>query len=156
MKKIVVAATAAAAFALPAAPAAAVDFTGFRIGANVGYADEGSEDAITYAANAGYDFQSGGAVFGITAEIGDSDETGRDLAIGGRVGGVVGGSTLLYVHGSYTNLNAGGFNFEGVRGGLGIEFAVSDNFYINSEYRYSDYDSGLDVHGVVVGAGFRF
>lgn len=146
----------AAALALVPAQAAAADFSGFRIGANIGYADEGSEDAITYAVNAGYDFQSGGGVFGITAELGDSNETGRDIAVGGRAGGVIGSNTLLYVHGAYTNLNAAGFNFEGVRGGAGIEFAVSDNVYFNTEYRYSDYDSGLDFHGVVVGAGFRF
>lgn len=146
----------AAALALSASPAMAADFSGFRVGANVGYADEGDEDAITYAVNAGYDFDLGGAVFGLQAELGDSNETGRDIAAGARIGGVVGSNVLIYAHGGYTNLNAGGFNFEGIRGGAGVEFAVSDNAYVNAEYRYSNYDSGLDFHGVVVGAGFRF
>jgi outer membrane immunogenic protein len=146
----------AAALAFTATPALAADFSGFRIGANVGYADEGAEDAVTYAVNAGYDFQTNGAVIGITAELGDSNETGRDLALSGRVGGVVGERVLIYGHGGYTNLNAGGFNFEGIRGGAGVEFAVSDNAYINAEYRYSNYDSCLDFHGVVAGFGFRF
>lgn len=146
----------AAALVLSATPAVAADFSGFRLGANVGYADEGDEDAITYAANIGYDFQTGGAVIGITGEVGDSNETGRDFALSGRVGGVVGSSTLIYGHGGYTNLNAGGFNFEGIRAGAGVEFAVSDNAYVNAEYRYSNYDSGLDFHGAVVGGGFRF
>ena len=146
----------AAALALFSTSAVAADFEGFRIGANVGYADEGSEDAVTYAVNAGYDFNLGGAVIGVTGELGDSSETGRDIAAGARVGGIVGSNVLLYAHAGYTNLNAGGFNFEGIRGGAGVEFAVSENVYLNSEYRYSDYDSGLDFHGVVVGAGFRF
>ena len=155
MKKLILAGAAALAFA--STPAFAADFTGPRIGANVGYADEGSEDAITFAVNAGYDFRLGqGAIAGVTVELGDSDETGRDLYAGARIGGIVSDRVMLYAHGGYTNLNAGGFNFEGIRGGVGAEFAVSERVYLNTEYRYSDYDSGLDFHGAVVGVGFRF
>ena len=158
MKKIILAGAAALAFAsTPAFAADANDFSGGRIGVNVGYADEGDEDAFTFAVNAGYDFRlSEGARAGVTVEVGDSDETGRDLYAGARVGGVVSNRALLYVHGGYTNLNAGGFNFEGIRAGVGAEYAVSDRVYLNAEYRYSDYDSGLDFHGAVVGVGFRF
>ena len=156
MKKIILAGAAALAFV--STPAFAADFTGGRVGVNVGYADEGSEDAFTYAVNAGYDFRlgQGGARAGVTVELGDSDETGRDLYAGVRVGGVVSNRAMLYVHGGYTNLNAGGFNFEGIRAGVGAEYAVSDRVYLNAEYRYSDYDSGLDFHGATVGVGFRF
>ncbi len=156
MKKIIL--VGAAALAFVSTPAFAADFTGGRVGVNVGYADEGSEDAFTYAVNAGYDFRlgQGGARAGVTVELGDSDETGRDLYAGARVGGVVSNNVMLYAHGGYTNLNAGGFNFEGIRAGVGAEYAVSDRVYLNAEYRYSDYDSGLDFHGAVVGVGFRF
>ena len=156
MKKIILAGAAALAFA--STPAFAADFTGGRVGVNVGYADEGSEDAFTYAVDAGYDFRlgQGGARAGVTVELGDSDETGRDLYAGVRVGGVVSNRAFLYAHGGYTNLNAGGFNFEGIRAGVGAEYAVSDRVYLNAEYRYSDYDSGLDFHGATVGVGFRF
>jgi outer membrane immunogenic protein len=146
----------AAALTFVSAPAFAADFSGARIGANVGYADGDGEGAITYAINAGYDHQIGGAVIGLQAEIGDTDETGRDIAVSARAGGIVGERALLYAHAGYTNLRAVGINLDGVRAGAGVEFAVTDHFYINGEYRYSNYELGFDAHGAVVGAGFRF
>jgi outer membrane immunogenic protein len=160
MKKVS-ALAGAVALAMFASPAAAADFAGPRAGVNAGYADDGGEGAFTYAANVGYDFDLGGAIVGVTAELGDSDETGRDIAFGARVGGVVSvggepGNVLVYIHGGYTNLNAAGVNFEGVRAGLGAEWAVTSNVYLNTEYRYSNYDSDVDFHQGVVGIGFRF
>jgi outer membrane immunogenic protein len=154
--KLVSIVAGAAALAFVSTPAFAADFTGFRIGANAGYADGDGEGAITYAINAGYDHQIGGAVLGVQAELGDTDETDRDIAVSARAGGIVGERALLYVHGGYTNLRVVGINLDGVRAGAGVEFAVTDHFYLNSEYRYSNYELGFDAHGVVVGAGVRF
>ena len=154
--KLIHALAGAAALALTATPAAAADFEGFRVGVNAGYADGDGEGAFTYAINAGYDFNLNGAVIGAQVELGDTDETGRDIAVSARAGGVVGERVLLYAHGGYTNLEVADINLDGVRVGGGIEYAVSDNIYVNAEYRYSNYELGFDAHGGVVGAGFRF
>ena len=78
---------------------------------------------LGYGAAVGYDMQMGGAVVGLEAEYSDSDnrtcvgsatvadprvclKSGRDLYAGGRVGTVVGGSTLLYAKAGYTNAQA--------------------------------------------------
>ena len=79
MKKIISLALAATAFV--AAPAMAQDtatFTGPRIGANVGFADDNifGTEAFTYGVELGYDFDAGGAVVGVTAEVQDNKQIG--------------------------------------------------------------------------------
>ena len=97
---------------------------------------------------------------------------GRDLYIGGRAGAVVGGSTLIYAKAGYTNAQvrvdyedgtAGTINdftdrtnLDGVRAGAGAQFAIGTNAYLKTEYRYSNYEDGVDRHQVVGGFGFRF
>ena len=97
---------------------------------------------------------------------------GRDLYVGGRVGSVVGGNTLLYAKAGYTNARvrvdyedgtAGTVNdftdrtnLDGVRAGAGAQFAIGSNAYLKTEYRYSNYQDGVDRHQVVGGLGFRF
>ena len=97
---------------------------------------------------------------------------GRDLYVGGRVGAVVGGNTLLYAKAGYTNARvnvayddgtaatgpdfAGHSNLDGVRVGGGAQFGIGPNTYIRTEYRYSNYQDGFDRHQVVGGFGFRF
>ena len=128
-------------------------------------------------------------VFGIEGEVGDSslaecvsdvtiagDElcigAGRDLYVGGRVGGAVARNVLLYGKAGYTNTRlsldyedgtAGtaadfsvGENLDGVRVGGGIELSLGTNAYAKAEYRYSNYEQGFDRHQVVGGFGFRF
>lgn len=96
----------------------------------------------------------------------------RDLYIGGRVGAVVGPRTLVYAKAGYTNARvgvnyddgtaagAGNFrlneNLDGVRVGAGIEHMLGRNTYVKAEYRYSNYEKGLERHQVVGGVGFRF
>jgi outer membrane immunogenic protein len=146
----------------------------------------GKDDAVTYGVAAGYDMQMGGAVVGIEAEAMDSDakscvgartaadprfctKAGRDLYIGGRVGTVVGGRALLYAKAGYTNaraqLNSDNgttetrlfkSDLDGVRVGAGAEYAVGPNSYVKAEYRYSNYEAGLERHQVLGGFGFRF
>lgn len=98
--------------------------------------------------------------------------TGRDLYAGGRIGAIVGRNVLLYGKAGYTNARigvdyddgtAGGAsnfsaaqNLDGVRVGLGAQFAIGSNAYIRTEARYSNYEQGSDRGGVVGAFGFRF
>lgn len=96
----------------------------------------------------------------------------RDLYVGGRAGAVVGSSTLLYAKAGYVNGRvkatyedgtagtAADFrtsdNLDGVRVGGGVEQAIGPNSFVKAEYRYSNYEQGLEKHQGVVGFGFRF
>lgn len=193
MRKLIFAALLAATAATPALAQEAPSVGGFRIDGIVGYdraniEDEGT-DGVLYGVGVGYDFQVGNAVLGLEAEASDStasecgpvgafanDElcvrAGRDLYVGGRVGAVVGGNTLLYAKAGYTNARvratyddgAGAGvadfdardNLDGVRLGAGAQFGIGANSYVRTEYRYSNYQDGFDRHQVVGGFGFRF
>lgn len=193
MRKYLLAALCAGTLATPAFAQDQGNLSGFRVEGLVGYdrpsiADENA-DGVLYGMGVGYDFQSGNTVFGIEAEATDStanervagfalpgDElrvrAGRDLYVGGRVGAVVSGGTLLYAKAGYTNARvrvdyedgtAGTINdftdrtnLDGVRAGAGAQFAIGTNAYLKTEYRYSNYQDGVDRHQVVGGFGFRF
>ena len=159
-------------------------FTGFRLEALGGYDesragssvdDDANEDndqsidGFVYGAQAGYDFNAGGVVLGVEAELTESTakvevddgdvegfglgrvEAGRDIYLGARIGAPIGDSTLLYAKGGYTNarynVNASfdGEDFrqsidaDGYRLGAGIEQLIGDNAYAKLEYRYSNY-----------------
>lgn len=184
-----------------AAPAFAQDvtFSGPRAEAVVGWdrIDDGStngteaSDGVVYGGQVGYDIQRGGTVFGVEGEVTGSTNreraenvftpgdafrvrAGRDLYVGGRVGFVAGGNTLIYAKGGYTNAGintryvsgAGVFdvkeNLDGWRAGAGAEMKLNDKVYLKGEYRYSNYgkmdgvDVDLDRHQVVAGVGVRF
>ena len=193
MRNYLIAALAAGTLATPAFAQDQGNLSGFRVEGLVGYdrpsVEDENADGVVYGVGVGYDFQSGGAVFGIEAEASDStanervagfalpgDElrvrAGRDLYVGGRVGAVVGSNTLLYAKGGYTNARvrvdyedgtagtAADFtdrtNLDGVRAGAGAQFGIGSNAYVRTEYRYSNYESGVDRHQVVGGFGFRF
>jgi outer membrane immunogenic protein len=97
---------------------------------------------------------------------------GRDLYIGGRAGFGVGSNSLLYVKAGYTNARfradyddgtvatVNDFtqrtNLDGVRAGVGAQIGVGSNAYLRTEYRYSNYQDGVDRHQVVGGFGVRF
>ena len=96
----------------------------------------------------------------------------RDLYVGGRAGFGVGGNSLIYAKAGYTNARvrvdyedgtAGTVadftdrtNLDGVRAGLGAQIGLGPNAYLKTEYRYSNYQDGVDRHQVVGGHGFRF
>jgi len=157
---------------------------------------------VTYGGGVGYDMKSGNMVFGIEGEWMESNaktdydttgftgfgvshvETGRDLYVGARIGVLATPNILLYVKGGYTNAKFNVLatdnvtdvqtdaNLDGWRAGGGIEVALSKNFFIKGEYRYSNYTKGtfeapsglesdrfnvdLDRHQGVVGVGMRF
>jgi outer membrane immunogenic protein len=193
MRKYVFAALLAGTVAAPAMAQDASPFTGPRVEGIVGYdraAVPGEDsDGVTYGAGIGYDFQVGNMVAGLEAEITDSTvdectqdftivgdelcaQVGRDIYAGGRIGSVVGGSTLLYAKAGYTNARLAtdyedgtaattsdfelGENLDGVRLGVGAEHAIGPNSFVKAEYRYSNYEQDFEKHQGVVGIGFRF
>lgn len=112
--------------ALAATPAFAQDtsdkpFEGVSVTAisGVDFTSEPGNNAtgVIYGGQLGYDFQRGKTVFGVEGELTGSSSKGcagnasfnyctkqdRDLYIGGRIGRVVGDSTLLYAKVGYTN-----------------------------------------------------
>lgn len=128
MKKIIIAALAASAFAVPAMAQDAAPFTGARIEGLIGYdklkGNGGGRDGLAYGLGAGYDFQMGGLVAGVEGEYMDSNTDGcktafltttdricadakRDLYVGARIGAAVTPSTLLYAKAGYTNARVG-------------------------------------------------
>ena len=187
MKKITVLLAAASTFAV-AAPAMAQSaddpFTGFRVEGLAGYDvstagsdvdndvnedDDQSIDGFNYGIGAGYDFNAGGVVLGVEAELSDSTakteftngdfegfglgdvETGRDIYVGARAGFLAAPDLLIYGKGGYTNAR---YNIEssfdgdeyrakidtdGFRIGAGVEYALSGNSFAKIEYRYSNY-----------------
>lgn len=165
MRMIMVAAAAAFVAAAPAAAQEATTgttFTGPRAGVNVGFADEDvlGTEAFTYGVEVGYDLEVEGAVVGISAELQDSKDTGRDIAIVGRLGAKASPNILVYGLAGYTNLKiVDGFKLDGFRVGLGAEVAVTENVFGKVEQRYSNYprlDGDFDGFQTVVGVGFRF
>jgi outer membrane immunogenic protein len=191
MRSFAFALLAATAFATPALAQDAAPFTGARVEGIVGWdqlRNNGKDDGVLYGVGAGYDVQMGSLLVGGEAEFSDSDvkqrqfdvlatgdsltaRTGRDLYVGARVGGVIGGRTLLYAKAGYTNARAklayddgatGTANFrdhvnlDGVRLGVGAEYAVGSNSFIKAEYRYSNYEQGFSRNQALAGFGFRF
>lgn len=142
----------------------------------------GKVDGVMYGVGAGYDYAIGGALVGVevNADFSNIDEdsrTGtttfgvkakRDLDAGIRVGAVVGSRALLYAKVAYANSRfratltdptgtiSANDNLEGVRGGLGVEYALGTNTYAKAEYRYTNYEQGVDRNQALVGFGFRF
>jgi outer membrane immunogenic protein len=96
----------------------------------------------------------------------------RDLYVGGRVGALIGNRTLLYAKAGYTNARArvtyddgtaataADFSdhrdLDGVRVGAGLQFGLGEHTYLRTEYRYSNYQDGVDRHQVVGALGVRF
>jgi len=193
MRKYILAALAATTLSAQAFAQDRVPFSGVRVEAIVGWdrnkVTGGNSDGVNYGAGVGYDFRAGGAVLGIEGEAGDSTadecatnisgagdklcaEAGRDLYVGGRVGALVGPSTLLYAKAGYANtrlrldydanlpgatgdLTSHG-DYDGIRVGAGVEQAIGRNAFVKAEYRYSNYEQGYEKHQVVGGFGFRF
>ena len=161
MKKLLIASVAALAFATPAmAQNGAANFGGARVGVNVGFADDDvvGDEEFTYGLEAGYDHDFGGGVVGFSAEIQDSDDTGRDISAVVRGGGKVGDNILIYALAGYSNLRVLGTNFDGIRFGGGVEVALGKNAFVKFEHRYTNYDAGGndDFHQNLIGGGFRF
>ena len=180
MRIYVAAALAAAAVASPAfAQDQAANFQGGHVEV-IGGVDHVSTDGESgsgalYGIAGGFDFQRNNVVFGIEAEAAESTtedcsagvcvDASRDLYVGGRVGGVVSDVVLVYVKAGYTNARAlfdEGTPFEdsttldGIRGGVGVEWATGTPLSVRIEYRYSNYEADTSRHQGVLGLGLRF
>lgn len=141
---------------------------------------------FVYGGNAGYDIAIGNVrlapeveVTGTTQKSCFAETAGRrceradrDFYAGGRIGYVVTPSVLLYGKAGYTN---GRFtdrftpakgstavaidrrdNRSGFRLGAGVEYALTQNFFVTGEYRYSNYSADFSRNQIIGGVGFRF
>lgn len=146
----------------------------------------GSRGGMAYGVGAGYDFAIGTtAILGVEVNAdltttkfkvsGGSESVtvkpGRDLSVLVRLGNKVNESTLVYVKAGYVNgrLTAeykdtafpadnfkDGANGDGIRGGVGVEFAITPKAYAKIEYQYTNYEAGFTRNQGLVGVGFRF
>lgn len=180
----------AAATLFVALPAHA-QFSGPRVEARLAYdsveatietgdpTETGSESAISYGGEIGYDLQLGPVVGGVYAglegsnlrtcqEVFGDDEgcigQGRNLYVGARAGIPVAPRVLLYGKAGYSNgsinFNYNGDligeqfdlneSFDGYHLGIGGELAVTSSFYGRIEYVHTDYGD-LDFDGDIAG-----
>jgi outer membrane immunogenic protein len=169
----------AVALGVVATPAGATEFVGPRIELHAGWDRAGidgrTEDGIVYGGGLGYDFAiADTATLGVEADVdfattdvavgGGELEAKRDLAAGVRLGIKLGEQALLYAKAGYTNarVTASAFGFslsddlDGVRLGVGAEYAYSDTGFAKVEYRYSNYESGFERSQLLFAIGARF
>ncbi|WP_157216631.1 outer membrane protein [Flavisphingomonas formosensis] len=179
-------AIASAAALFVAAPAFADTFDGFRVEVNGGWdrigakisdgydSLKGHKTGFNYGVEAGWDYQSGGFVFGPYAGVdfstakectevyGDDRaclKAGRNFEAGVRAGAVVSKVALVYAKVAYANGRAKltykdylypsnnfseGANRGGIRVGVGTQYALSSNVYLKAEYRYTHYKTVRD------------
>ena len=166
--------------------ALAQDFAGPRIEARLGYETptvSGDGDvykigsAVSYGAEAGFDFNSKTVVVGPYAtyefssvELCDGPtclEVDGNLGVGGRVG-FIAGNTLIYGKLGYARITISaddGVNEEsvsegGVQGALGVEMNFGPQVYGKLEANYGDYGKlygiNLQRRHVAAGVGVRF
>lgn len=148
-----------------------------------------AEIGALYGGQLGYDWQANNIVYGVegeatgaTARHCDTIHFGaatdqycvkrdRDFYVGGRIGAVVGDSTLLYAKAGYANAHniydyraggtgsssySGSSTADGFRVGVGVEKRLGRSLTLKTEYRYSNYTGVYSRHQAVAGLGFRF
>lgn len=164
MNKILIAAVAALALATAGSASAAANndrFVGPRI--------EATASATDYKNVRGINDAAVGGVLGVDAAVGKDWTLGFDFGVldafhnedtvnvGVRTGYAVNPNTLIYGRVGYASLDdARNFKQNGLTVGAGANFALTDHLYLNTEYRYSDFNNGGGAHGGLVGVGFRF
>jgi opacity protein-like surface antigen len=138
----------------PAPQGTAVNWTGFYIGGYGGYgigtySGEDKPLGISFespilSANAGFDIARDRFVFGPFVEYtyitADEAEDVTDWAAGVRAGVVVAPRTLLYGSIAYAQLSDDDESVDGLRAGLGTEFAISGNLFVDTKVNYTWYD----------------
>ena len=92
----------------------------------------------------------------------------RELTLAGRIGTPITPSALLYGKVGYANLQvredqtvagvttSAKDNLDGVLVGAGVEVKLTPSAYWKSEYRYTNYASGVTSNKVTTGVGIRF
>jgi outer membrane immunogenic protein len=142
---------------------------------NVGGTGNLKSNGVLFGLGAGYDFAASPKVaLGLDIEATDSTtdiqagtdriSAGRDLYAGGRLTAALSDRANLYLKAGYTNARLKGTtggvsqstNLDGVRGGIGLQFALGEKAYVSGEYRYSNYQSDVTRHQGVLALGVRF
>jgi outer membrane immunogenic protein len=156
MMTLLLMSAAALAFATPAA-AQNAQFVGPRVELQTGINGEADRD-VTYGAVLGYDVPiTGRATLGADIDATNVfDKDGRILGAGARLGYALHRDVLAYGRLGYANLDAGRTNLHGVTAGGGLNLRILPHTYINTEYRYTNYNRGVDSHAGLLGIGFRF
>ena len=185
MKKITIAALAAAAAVLPAA-AHAQAYVQVETGLDAVDTNPGSDEGILYGVSAGYEFPLSNSVFAaVEAGLSDSNvkecardvrvlgdklcaRTGRDISATLRLGTNLSENSKIYALGGYTNARikatyddgfdrySDGVNLDGFRLGAGYQHNFGQNLFGKIEYRYSNYEQGFERHQGVVAVGAKF
>ena len=179
MLKIMLSAVAGTV-ALAATPAFAQDdaalFNGGHVEAITGYDHiTDGDDGILYGIGAGYDFRMNNVVLGIEGEVLESTagdclgtlcvDASRDFYIGGRIGAVVAPRVLVYGKIGYSNARVDvtdtnlddHTNLDGIRAGAGVEWQFRNSpLSLRAEYRYTNYELGVERHQGTLGLAFRF
>jgi len=149
--------------------AQAEDWTGFYIGAQIGWSDlsvpGASDDDVSYGVHAGYNHDLGNFVLG--GEIDYSTAEYTLLGITGDVdtlrvkarGGYDIGSALFYGVLGYVDLDDGVSSEDGISYGIGASYKVTDNVVVGAEYLRDDVDIlGVDfeVDSFNIRASYQF
>jgi outer membrane immunogenic protein len=161
MKNLLLAGAALAA-ALTATPALAqtnAGFVGPRIELQTGVSDSNVTNSdVTYGAVIGADASVTDRIT-IGADVDATnafDSTGRILGAGARLGYAISPEALAFVRGGYANLDTRHTKLDGLAAGGGFQFRLPRNAYLNTEYRYTNYQQGVDSHAGLLGVGIRF
>lgn len=131
----------------------------------------GAEDGLYYGAQVGKDWDFGGVMLGLEAEVGKSTAEGTYLLDPARQGLFATGAVRLAipVTGSTRVFARGGvahhridyatrtdFSGTGYTLGGGVEQDLGSRLFVRGEYRYSDYGSQVRGQHFVGGVGLRF
>jgi outer membrane immunogenic protein len=163
--------------ALAAAPAHAADqtFTGPHVEAVLGWdqTDIGpglpAREGLGYGVAGGHDWAAGPLRLGVEGEFagstvedmigGSTQRLGRSFYVGGRLGLPVVRRILVYAKGGYANGKFSGpanYTGDGWRIGGGGELALTERFFLRTEFRYSDYGRRARGQQAVAMLGVRF
>jgi outer membrane immunogenic protein len=146
-----------------------MDWTGFYVGAQLGYADVSADDIDADGAlgglHAGYRRDVGRTVFGAELDVNASDVSSDDdvgeldsLTRLKFMAGADLGRTLIYgtlgaAHAD-TTIAGEGFSDIGWVAGVGVDYAVNDSWSIGGEalyHRFDDFDdTGIDVRATTL------
>lgn len=155
-----------------------VHLSGVLLGAGLGY-----DFAVSNGVSLGVDLEASfstadraesysGDFEGYDVDATGKISAGRDLYAGARVSFAVSPTTNVYLKAGYTNArvkasvegtvdgepvavsDAG--NGDGVRAGVGAQFAINASTYVGAEYRYSNYEQNVSRNQIAATFGLRF
>lgn len=155
-----------------------VHMSGILYGIGVGY-----DFAVSNAFSLGVDLEATdstadrkesfvGDIDGFDVDASAKIAAGRDLYAGVRATFAASPNLNVYLKAGYTNARLKGSiegtidgepvnesdatNGDGIRAGIGAQFAISQKSFIGLEYRYSNYEHNFDRNQLAATVGFRF